>query len=65
MSVSAPETMEELQKVSGNANVPVLLVGQRMQRGFDTVIYQELLDAAGFPRTPSAAATGSGAPARQ
>lgn len=50
VSVSAPETVEELAKVSGNTNVPVLLVGERVQRGFDPAVYHGILDGAGFPR---------------
>jgi glutaredoxin len=60
VSVAAPETIEELAKVSGNTNVPVLLVGQRVQRGFEAGLYNDILDAAGFPRPapPAAAAPG-------
>jgi glutaredoxin len=54
VSASAPETLEELTKVSGNTNVPVLLVGQRMQRGFEVGLYQTILDTAGFPRAKPA-----------
>lgn len=57
VSVSAPETIEELAKVSGNTNVPVLIVGQRVQRGFDAGLYHALLDGAGFPL--AAAASGA------
>ena len=57
VSESAPETFEELAKVAGNVNVPVLTVGERVQRGFDAAVYNGLLDGAGFPR--AAAATGA------
>ncbi len=57
VSVSAPETFEELAKVSGNTNVPVLIIGQRVQRGFDAALYHGILDGAGFPR--AAPATGA------
>ena len=50
VSVSAPETIEELAKVSGNTTVPVLIVGQRVQRGFEASLYHGILDTAGFPR---------------
>lgn len=62
VSVSAPETIEELAKVSGNTTVPVLLVGQRVQRGFEANLYQGILDAAGFP--PAKPAPGA-APAKK
>ena len=60
VSASSPETIEELAKVAGNANVPVLIIGQRVQRGFDAAVYHGLLDGAGFPR----AAPATGAPKR-
>lgn len=54
VSVSASETIEELAKVSGNTTVPVLLVGQRVQRGFEANLYHGILDTAGFPRAKPA-----------
>jgi len=50
VDVAAPETVEELTKVAGSAVVPVLVIGQRVQRGFDAALYNSLLDGAGFPR---------------
>jgi len=54
VSESAPETIEELVKVAGNASVPALVIGQRVQRGFDAALYHGLLDGAGFPRAAAA-----------
>ena len=54
VSVSEPGTIEELAKVSGNTTVPVLLVGQRVQRGFEANLYNGILDTAGFPRAKPA-----------
>jgi glutaredoxin len=54
VSVSTPETIEDLAKVSGNTSVPVLLVGQRVQRGFEVGLYEGILDTAGFPRAKPA-----------
>ena len=54
VSASAPETIEELAKVSGNTTVPVLIVGQRVQRGFESSLYHGILDTAGFPRAKPA-----------
>ena len=54
VSVSEPETIEELAKASGNTTVPVLLVGQRVQRGFEANLYHGILDTAGFPRAKPA-----------
>ena len=62
VSVSAPETFEELAKVSGNTNVPVLVVGQRVQRGFDAGLYHGILDGSGFPRAGGQGALPAGAP---
>lgn len=42
--------IDELQKVSGDTRVPVLLVGQVVTRGFSASDYNLALDAAGFPR---------------
>jgi len=43
--------IDELQKVSGDTKVPVLLVGQVVTRGFSAPDYNVVLDAAGFPRS--------------
>ena len=50
VDVSTPETIEELTKLAGVVVVPVLVVGERLQRGFDAGFYHGLLDGAGFPR---------------
>jgi len=57
VDLSTPETVEELTKLAGAAVVPVLIIGERVQRGFDAGFYNSLLDGAGFPR--AAAATGA------
>jgi glutaredoxin len=41
--------IDELQKVSGDTKVPVLLVGNVVTRGFSAPDYNLVLDAAGFP----------------
>jgi glutaredoxin len=50
--ITAQEQSEinELQRVSGDTKVPVLLVGQVVTRGFSAPDYNLVLDAAGFPR---------------
>ena len=53
VDVSTPETVEELTKLAGAAVVPVLVVGDRVQRGFDVSFYHNLLDSAGFLPTPT------------
>ena len=47
--------IDELQKVSGDTKVPVLLVGQVVTRGFSAPDYNLVLDAAGFPRSEQTA----------
>jgi glutaredoxin len=44
------ELIDELQKLSGDTRVPVLLVGQGVTRGFSASDYNLALDAAGFSR---------------
>jgi glutaredoxin len=44
-------SLAELKKVSGGLSVPVLIVGNTVQKGYEQVTYQRLLDAAGFPKT--------------
>jgi glutaredoxin len=47
--------IDELQRVSGDTKVPVLIVGQVITRGFSVPDYNLVLDAAGFPRSEQAA----------
>ena len=60
VDVSTPETIAELTKLAGAAVVPVLVVGERVQRGFDAGFYHSFLDGSGFPRATPAP---GGAPA--
>jgi glutaredoxin len=43
-------TNEELKKVSGGNEVPAILVGRTVQRGFEPSSYDALLDSAGYPK---------------
>ena len=45
-----PETAEQLKKASGAVEVPTLVVGSYLQRGFEQGGYDELLDSAGYPK---------------
>lgn len=45
-----PETNEELKKVSGAVEVPTMVVGRSVQRGFEQGAFDSLLDSAGYPR---------------
>lgn len=50
VSVTTDETLAELRAISGRANVPVMLVGSQMQRGFGEYAYDNDLDLAGYPK---------------
>ncbi len=49
VQVEDPATVEELRKLTGQQNVPVLAVGSLVQRGYDAGLYARALDSAGFP----------------
>jgi glutaredoxin len=44
------ETNEQLKKVSGATEVPTLVVGRSVHRGFEQGAYDALLDSARYPR---------------
>jgi len=67
-----PETIAELRRVSGGAEVPVLQVGREVQRGFEQSAYDLLLSSAGYPaagllpaRTQAAPVAPEGYPAAE
>jgi glutaredoxin len=49
ITAQAQAEIDELQRVSGDTKVPVLIVGQVVTRGFSAPDYNLVLDAAGFP----------------
>lgn len=49
IAVKSPEAADELKKASGGDQVPVLLVGKDVQRGFEATAFKASLDAAGYP----------------
>jgi len=51
ISVDAPEKREELKRVSGGLNVPVLVVGNTVKQGFEAGMYNAALDDGGYPKT--------------
>ncbi len=51
ISVSDNAAIESLKKVTGNSQVPVLLVGRAMEVGFAAGRYNAALDQAGYPVT--------------
>lgn len=46
ISVSDPDGLEELQRISGGKNVPVTVVGQILIRGFNPAQYRDAIDNA-------------------
>lgn len=51
VSVDSPDKREELKRVSGGSNVPVLLVGRTVKQGFEASMYNAALDDGGYPKT--------------
>jgi glutaredoxin len=67
---ASPEAQAELQKLTGQLRVPVLVVGSDKIDGFETGQWQAMLDKAGYPKSPApgrppAAATPPVAPAAE
>src|SRR3954469_8093356 len=48
--VSSQQTLDELQKVSGGTNVPVMLVGTQVEKNASPEAFNQALDVAGYPR---------------
>ena len=44
---------EELKKRTGDLGVPVLMVGDSMQRGYSPSVWDKMLEMGGYPATPS------------
>jgi glutaredoxin len=56
-------TLEKLRAVSGGADeVPVLTVGRSVQKGFDPMGLESLLDSAGYPKAGAVPARSQAAP---
>ncbi len=55
-------TNEELKKVSGASEVPVLVVGRSVHKGFEQGAYDALLDSARYPRAGILPARAQAAP---
>lgn len=50
-TVSSPEDLEALQRLSGGAVLPFLTIGAQQLKGFSDAEWGQFLDAAGYPRT--------------
>ena len=48
--VADPETTEELRRVAGALEVPTMLVGHSVERGFEQGAFDAALDSAGYPK---------------
>lgn len=48
--VSSQQMLDELQKVSGGTNVPVLVVGTQVEKNASPEAFNQALDIAGYPR---------------
>jgi glutaredoxin len=57
------ETTQTLRSVSGSNQVPVLVVGREVLRGFEPSQFDSLLDSAGYPAAGTYPARSQGAPA--
>jgi glutaredoxin len=51
MQVWDEKSNEELKRVSGGTDVPTLLVGRSVQKGFEQGAYDALLDSARYPKS--------------
>jgi glutaredoxin len=49
-TVSSPDDLQELRRISGGLRLPYLTVGGQAQSGFEPDSWQALLDAAGYPK---------------
>lgn len=50
VSVVDPASYEELKKLSGDGQVPVLVIGKRVETAPSEFAYNQALDEAGYPR---------------
>src|SRR5580765_3833475 len=60
--VSNQQMLDELQKVSGGTNVPVLVVGTQVEKNASPDAFNQALDIAGYPRAGVARARNQQAP---
>lgn len=50
ISVFETETQEELKRVSGGTEVPTMVVGRSVEKGFEQTAFDALLDSAGYAK---------------
>lgn len=51
------ELAEELKKRTGTQEIPILFVGDAMQRGYSPTVWDKMLEVAGYPNRPEKTAT--------
>lgn len=51
VTVADAADLAQLKKLSGDTSVPVMTMGREVYKGFDSGIYNEALDSAGYPAT--------------
>jgi len=49
--VGSDETRAELKKLVGDVEVPAMTVGRDLQRGYESSLYNAMLDTAGYPKS--------------
>jgi len=62
VSVRDEATNTELKNVVGSSEVPALVVGRTVQKGFEQSAYDSLLDSAGYPKAGAVPPRSQGAP---
>ena len=62
IQVGDEKSRDELRKVSGGEDVPTIMVGRSVQRGYTQEQYDALLDAARYPRSGLLTPRTQGAP---
>lgn len=50
-TVTSPEDIQALQRLSGEAGLPLLTVGSQQLKGFSDAEWTQYLDAAGYPKS--------------
>jgi glutaredoxin len=53
VNVEDEASIAELKKTIGSASVPTLVVGSKVQKGYEEGLYHGALDAAGYPKAGS------------
>lgn len=51
VSITDPASRDVLQKATGDTQVPSMLVGRTVEKGFEEGSFNSILDTAGYPRT--------------